>query len=69
MYIAIRQQAQEVHLSMILALVDQCLPRIGLEDVAAFDRLIDQLGTLAVDLSASQCVMTDLAVSHISITR
>ena len=67
--IAIGQQAQEVHRSMILALVYQFLPGLCGKHISAFDGLVYQLCALAVDLAAAQCIVADLTVPHITVAR
>ena len=52
-----------------LAVAGQLFPCGGLINLAAEDGLVHQLGTLRIDLTAAQCVVTYFAVAHIIIRR
>lgn len=65
-YIAVRQQAQEVE-GFVLgqAIGYQVGPGFGLEQLTGCDGLLHQLGALGVDLTAAQGVVAYLRVAHI----
>ena len=54
MNVSIRQQTDEVELStMLLGEAYSAFPGIALVDGTGFDALVNQLGTLGLDLSAA----------------
>ena len=68
MYIAIGQKTDEVQLTVVLLhIVDTLLPCVRLINRAGFNRLIDQLGTLGIDLTAAQRVVAYLGIAHVGI--
>ena len=70
MNVAVRQQSQEMHLSvMSLREGNGFFPGSGFIDLAALDRFVDQLGALRIDLPAAERVMSDFGVAHIAVGR
>lgn len=66
MDVAVRQKAQKMQgLVLIQAVGHQIGPGFGLEQLAGFNRLLHQLGSLGVDLTAAQGVVPHLGVAHI----
>ncbi len=68
MNIAIGQKSDEVEFAVVLFQVgNRTLPGIALIDGAGLDALVDQLGSLRIDLSAAKSVMAYFRVAHIGI--
>ena len=45
--------------------VHEFVPGVALKDAAGRDRFVDQLGTLAIDLTGAQRVVSDFGVAHV----
>ena len=66
MHIAVGQKANEVQRGAAGDHGgDQVLPGLGFIDLAGLDGLVDQLGSLGIDLAAAQGVVADFAVAHV----
>ena len=64
--VAVGEQADEVHDAAGRAhVLDEALPDRGGKDLAALDRLVDELGALGIDLAGAEGVVPDLGVAHV----
>ena len=68
-YVAVREQADEVHCACVCnAVVFKFLPRGGIENIAAFDGFLNEFCALRINLTTTKCVVSDFAVAHIVVT-
>ena len=70
MNVSVGEKADEMKLAIVLFhKADRSVPGCGFEDRAALDGFVDELGTLGIDLSASQRIMPDFRVAHVVVAR
>ena len=68
MNISVGKKPDKMECRMIFYTIsDQFIPGFGMKNGSVLNALIDEFGSLSVNLTAAECVMTHFAVPHIFI--